>query len=134
MPWRPAAQIERNPELDLFRRAAAIQWDGERFVCHLVCGVELEYTFVGGHLWWRRWTGREVVCGYEFDGDWFGDWVSRPEHSTSAVFLADLRAGWLRIRNYDEFDASGEASIVDECRVQWLDGAERMAVLLQYGF
>lgn len=129
MPWRPHAQVEHNPELDAFRRVAATQWDGNRFVGHLVCKVEPVYTLVGGHLWWRRWTGREVVYGYEFDGDQYHDWVCDPAHPTSAVFLDDLRADWLRVRNYDEIDASGEAPIVDEYRVQWLDGAERAALL-----
>lgn len=134
MSWRPDAQVESHPELDDFRRVAATQWDGDRFVGHLVCEVEPIYTLVGGHLWWRRWTGREVVYGYEFDGGWYADWVSDPAHPVSAVFLADLRAGWLRVRNYDELDASGEAPIVDEYRLEWLDGAERAALLQNLGF
>lgn len=134
MPWRPAAQVERNPELDAFRRSAATQWNGDRFAGHLICEVEPVYTLVGGHLWWRRWTGREVVHGYEFNGDWFDDWVSDPDDPTAAEFLADLRTGWIRTRNYNELEASGEAPIVDEYRVEWLRDPERAAVLSENGF
>lgn len=134
MPWRPSAHVERNPAVDDFRRVAATQWDGDRAVGHLVCEVEPIYTRVSGHLWWRRWAGREVVHGYEFDGDWYDDWVFDPADPVNAVFVADLRAGWLRVRNYDGVKATGDAPVVDEYRLEWLDGAERAALLLDSGF
>ena len=83
MTWRPSASVERAPQLDGFRGTAAVVTDDEdRVVVHLVCQVEPHYILTGGHLWWRRWAGKEVVYGYEVDGDWHDDWVADPDDSS----------------------------------------------------
>lgn len=136
MTWLPDAAVERLAELDGFRGTAAAVMDGDRVVVHLVCEVESHYMLARGRLWWRRWTGKEIVHGYESYGDSYSDWVSDPNHPISAVFLRDLLDGWYRERDYDEADYSGdqEAPIVNEYRVHWLAEPQRSKVLRENGF
>lgn len=136
MSWPPDVHIRHVPELDGFRGAVAAVFDGDSLVMHIVCEVEPHYMRAGGHLWWRRWTGKEIVHGYECHADWATDWVSDPDHPVSAVFLRDLLDGWYRERNYDATDYSlgQQAPVVTEYRVLWLDEPERSRVLRDNGF
>lgn len=131
MPWYPDVDAEQSPHLDGFRRTAAEVLDGDRFVTHLACEVQTHYMTAGGHLWWRRWTAKEIVYGREFQGDSFDDWFADPEHPISATFLRDLLDGWYRERNHGATDHTSEqaAPVVTEYRVRWLDEPERSLVL-----
>lgn len=132
MPWYPDATVDHSPQLDRFRRVAAEVLDGDRLVTHLVCEVQTQYMTAGGHLWWRRWTAKEIVYGREFKGDTLDDWFADPHHPVSAIFLRDLLDGWYRERNYDatNYSPDQEAPIVTEYRLRWLDEPERTRVLL----
>lgn len=116
MSWRPPEGIPawtHDPRLDPYRERAATL--GGRGAVHatLFVRVEVHWTHVSGHLWWRRWSEPfEVPHGFMVFADGrFDDWlVGREELDED---LADWSRSTLRY--------CGE--LLD---VEWLDdGASR---------
>lgn len=137
MPWRPCGPVRSNSELDQFRSAAALLIEHGQVIAHLVFDVETHWRQVGGHLWWRRWAGREVVHGYEsyLAPRSFDDWVSDPGDPVSKILLEDLVAGRFTERAYDDaLPVSRAAPVVAEREVEWLDEPDRSELRHREGF
>ncbi|MEU8817972.1 hypothetical protein [Actinoplanes sp. NPDC048796] len=112
MPFRPPpGDAPPDPRLDPFRERAGVLFDEGEQVGLLFLRVESFWWQVGGHLWWRRWSGPgETVYGYlEFSHGGFDDFVE--DLDAVADELDDWRDG--------RFEYGGETYTV-----RWLDEEE----------
>jgi hypothetical protein len=67
VPWRPPINqpVVRDARLDPYRERGGLLFRGTDQVTTVYIRVEAVWTQVGGHLWWRRWSGPTEVI-HEF--------------------------------------------------------------------
>jgi hypothetical protein len=121
MPWTPPSDDRPplNPRAEACRDQAARLHRGRRSVV-LYCRVDTEWTRLGGHLWWRRWSAPR----YRLEQHWLEDGESN-NFVTSGEALE---------RALDDLDRGLYVLQGESWRVQWLDEHDSRAFREEHGF